>query len=1039
MFRARCRFRARSGSKLLVAAAALAALGLSASARAQTGNSVVQGAVQDAVSRQPVAEAIVTVTSPALQGEQTALTDRAGFYRIPSLPPGVYSVRIDKDGYDSFEQSRVTVRTEVTFRVNAFLIPRQVQGKVEEIQITESPPTIDVGSSSVASTFSAEAIRRLPLTRPDNGGGVRSYESVAASAPQARGDRFGVSISGTTSPENRNLIDGLSVNDASTGIGTTPLSSEFLQEVTVVTGGYLPEYGRATGGIINATVKSGSNEVRGSAWANVSPGFLEGTAKTIFEEGNTIHTDRPKLDIISDIGADVGLPLVRDRLWLYVGVLGSTTRRSTTRSLYATQVDAMGMPMKDPAGNTLRTLIPDTTATYQRVSNSLQAVGKLSYSPSPNHSLSLTSIATPSSDHGPSGSLRGSVEIYDGLDRENDISNLLKWTATAFHKRVTFENTIGLHHVSTAGLPADGSLPGSQEGLAGRPLVTFRRSRPGYHPITDFESFPNAEMYCEPAGATRAVRCPVTSYSANGVGFISTRLQDRAQLRSVMTVLAQALGHHVLKVGIDVERVANDLTKASSGGGSFRESPSGDSYTDSGGYGYLVGPDQVVYADKVRAQVTQWGLGAFAQNSWSIADKVTLNVGLRYDAEYLYNSEGRLGMALPNQLAPRVGLIYDPTQAGRSRLFASVARYYQQVPLDVADRSLSAEPGVSSTVEAGACDPRDPAKLAACRDRANLRGNGDPTAPDQFFTPVGGGTTPIDPKLKTPYSDEYVLGGEYQLLPESRLSLTLTRRRLRNMIEDMSVDEAQTYFIGNPGSGIAANFPTARRDYDALTLLFAKEFLDNWLVQASYTVTRLQGNIAGLYRPETGQLDPNINSDFDLLSLLPNRSGALDGDRRHQLRLLGAYDIAVSQRHHFNIGTVLRATSGAPTNYFGAHTIYGPGEVFLLPRGSGTRLPWSYTADLSVRYALGLGSGRSLEGYVNIYNLLNRQGVTGRDQTYTRADVLPVGDGKTFEDLSRLRTQDGMPFDQADVNPNFGKITAYQDPRVVTMGLRYNY
>ena len=69
-----------------------------------------------------------------------------------------------------------------------------------------------------------------------------------------------------------------------------------------------------------------------------------------------------------------------------------------------------------------------------------------------------------------------------------------------------------------------------------------------------------------------------------------------------------------------------------------------------------------------------------------------------------------------------------------------------------------------------------------------------------------------------------MLGAEYQLLPESRLSLTFTRRRLKDMIEDMSVDEAATYFIGNPGQGIAANFPGARREYDAMTLVFQKEF-----------------------------------------------------------------------------------------------------------------------------------------------------------------------------------------------------------------------
>jgi outer membrane receptor protein involved in Fe transport len=1021
-------------------------------AEAQSGSSVIQGAVIDAVTRAPVTEAIVTVTSPSMQGEQTVLTDGSGFYRAPSLPGGVYTVRVDREGYDSYEQTRVSLRGDVTYRVNVFLVPRNVEGKAEEIEITERPPTIDVGSSSTATTFSEEMIRRVPLSRPDTarGGGVRSYEAVASAAPQARGDLYGTSISGTTSPENLYLIDGLSVGDAAYGIGTTPLSSEFLKEVSVVTGGYLPEYGRATGGIVNATVKSGSNEIRGSAWTNMTPGVLEGTPERVFEEGSTIFAGRPEINIIGDIGADVGLPIIRDRLWLYVGVLGSTTRHKLPRALYATQVDAANMPLRDPmTGRTLRTLIPGSEKSYDAVANSMQAVGKLSFSPSRSHSLTLTTIATPwrsggnnkfaydGQDGTPNGfaaGLAGTPDGLTGVGRNDQVSNILKWTATTPYKRITFENTFGWHHSSDANLPMDGSLPGSGQGLANSPGIRYRRT--AAHPITDFEDV--AAGYCEEKGAARAVRCPVSTY-ATGAGQIYTRAQDRLQLRSIMTILAQALGHHVIKVGVDVERVSNDMTKAYAGGNLFRENTAGTAFSDYRNYGYLVGPDDVIWADSVQAQTTLLGIGAFAQNSWSIADKVTVNLGIRYDSEFLYNNEGDLRMALPNQIAPRMGLIYDPTQAGRSKLFASFARYYQHVPLDVADRSLSAEPGFSGVHDLNICDPRDPNKLAACRERRSYQHVGGTSDPDQYFVGTGGGTTPIDPDLKTPTVDEYVLGAEYQVLPESRLSLTFSRRRLKNMIEDMSVDEAQTYFIGNPGQGIAANFPVARRDYDAMTLLFSKEFFNNWLMLASYTLARLEGNIAGLYRPENGQLDPNINSDFDLLSLLPNRSGPLGSDNRHQLRLAGAYDFALGQRHHVNVGGSLRATSGGPTSYLGSHGLYGPGEVFVLPRGSGPRLPWSYTSDINVRYGVSLTNGHVLEGYVNVFNLFNLQGVTSMDETYTRADVLPIPGAQTTGDLPKLMTQEGMPFDPMDKNPNFGEVDAYQAPRVVTFGLRYNY
>jgi hypothetical protein len=73
-----------------------------------------------------------------------------------------------------------------------------------------------------------------------------------------------------------------------------------------------------------------------------------------------------------------------------------------------------------------------------------------------------------------------------------------------------------------------------------------------------------------------------------------------------------------------------------------------------------------------------------------------------------------------------------------------------------------------------------------------------------------------------------------------------------NVIEDMSRDEATTYFIGNPGSGIAKDFPKGQRDYDGVSLFFTKNFSDKWLAQVSYTLSYLRGNIAGLYRSETG-------------------------------------------------------------------------------------------------------------------------------------------------------------------------------------------
>jgi hypothetical protein len=279
-----------------------------------------------------------------------------------------------------------------------------------------------------------------------------------------------------------------------------------------------------------------------------------------------------------------------------------------------------------------------------------------------------------------------------------------------------------------------------------------------------------------------------------------------------------------------------------------------------------------------------------------------------------------------------------------------------------------------------------------------------------------------------------VLGGEMQVIGESRIGLSYTRRWLNDVIEDMSRDEAQTYFLGNPGRGIASTFPHAERNYDAVTAYFSRAFFQRWLAQASYTWSHLSGNYAGLFRPETGQLDPNINSDFDLVSLLANRTGDLPGDRRHQVKVFGARDFNPRPNHHLLAGLGFRATSGGPTNYYGSHTLYGPDEVFILPRGSGDRLPWQYQADAQIGYSLALGHNRDLTITIDVYNLLNLQAATDVDNTYTRSDVLPSSGG-----LSAIKTSDGGNFDPNDKNPNFGRVTAYQNPRIFRFGLRFNY
>ena len=232
-------------------------------------------------------------------------------------------------------------------------------------------------------------------------------------------------------------------------------------------------------------------------------------------------------------------------------------------------------------------------------------------------------------------------------------------------------------------------------------------------------------------------------------------------------------------------------------------------------------------------------IGFFVQDSWSIMDKVTLNLGLRYDTLQLKNDVGITGLALNDQLSPRIGFVWDPTQQGRSKLFANYGRYYEYVPLDLANRALSAETQIRAN---HVCNPNN-GRLAC--DANSVPGQG--ATPSTIWGNTG---TPypsaVDPNVKSPSNDEIVAGAEYEIIPNARLGVTYTYRNLVQWIEDMSNTDGATYFIGNPGSGIASTFPKAQRTYNAVTVQFTKNFADLWLAQASYTWAKLEGNLDGI-------------------------------------------------------------------------------------------------------------------------------------------------------------------------------------------------
>ncbi len=1047
-------------------------------------DSVIVGTVVGADNKRPVADVVVTATSPNLQGEQVVVTDAQGQYRIPQLPPGVYTLRFEKESFKPFSRPEIQLRLDRTIRVNVELLP---EAFTEEINVVAKPPTIDVGSTATGVSVDQEFIKRIAVNRPSGkGGAARSFESLAELAPGAQSDAYGVSINGATSPENGYVVDGLTTNDAAFGVNASPLSVEFVSDVNVITGGYMPEYGRSTGGVINAVTKSGSNEFHGSLFANWTPGVLEGARTPLRSAGSVIQGEN-RLTNLGDFGATLGGPILKDKLWFFAGVAPALTRFEHTRSLNAFEVDGDLEQVIDPETGFARTTrIAGSESKYFADQRSLQAMGKLTYLVNQDHNVSLSFSSSPTTSGGNGrlivGRLTGGAPSRLDSSPESAALRVSNYNATAtgfkyagsfMDKKLLVDANLGWFHQNVDSLPIDGSgdAIGTSEGdrqilsgngLAGRPRVNFTYARS----LLDVESVANAQQFCGSTPEEQLARCPIQNYDVGSIGSFSRGLLDRYQGNAKATYLLNAFGQHVLKAGLDYEFLSYAQTKAYSGGVYFAETELGSgeiAWIDSRRYGYQTAPDQAVTLAALQSTSTSSTIGGFVQDSWSFLNRFTVNAGVRYDVQSLFGGDGNLAFILGNQVSPRVGLIVDPLANGQMKVFANYAKYYEQVPLNLLDRAFPPERRYRATRYAqsetrpNACNPLDETSFrTACSDAtaegvANIVRTAESSRnPNRLYTGGKVENEPVDPDIQPQASSEFVVGAEYELIANTRLSAIYTYRQMDAVIEDMSRDDGATYFLGNPGSGFASEFPTPERTYNAVTVAANRTFSDGWLAQVSYTWSRLYGNYPGLFRPETGQLDPNILSDFDLISLLDNRAGLLPYDRTHSFKAFGAKEFNISKELSASLGLSYRGNSGGPISYLGGHVDYGEGEGFVLPRGIGGRTPWYNVIDSNVGVNYRLGKDNTVSFTLDVFNIFNFQTATSVDENYTYKAVLPIKNG-TEADLTpdasgnieklRVVTDEGdRAFNVADdKNKNFGKPTQYQAPRQIRFGIRYTF
>jgi hypothetical protein len=299
---------------------------------AQVSGGTISGSVRDS-SERAIAGAHVSVRNSETAILRSVTADNDGIYTAPNLVAGTYQVSASKEGFATFVRSGVLATVGSEEVIDFKLKPGEVRTKIE---VSDTPPAIQLASSTLEATENSTTVRELPLNGRDwttlaqlQGGvsGVYQYPLALSNQRANRGLGAQLSIGGTRPQGNNYRLDGININDYSNGgpasvLGVL-LGVEAIQEFSVVTNSAPASYGRTSGGVINSITRSGTNELHGSAYEFLRNSALD--ARNFFDT-----TSSPPPFRRNQFGADAAGPIVKSKLFVFGDYEGIRQLLSTT-------------------------------------------------------------------------------------------------------------------------------------------------------------------------------------------------------------------------------------------------------------------------------------------------------------------------------------------------------------------------------------------------------------------------------------------------------------------------------------------------------------------------------------------------------------------------------------------------------------------------------------------------------------------------------------------------------------------------------------
>jgi len=326
---------------------------------AQTVSGTILGVVQDQQGA-VIGKAEITARSLDTGAIRKATSEDNGTYQITSVPAGAYEVSVTIAGFKTEVRSGINVTVGSDVSVNFSLTVGAISEKVE---VTAEAPQVDASSSALGGFVNSTTIRELPLNGRDwialsllqPGVNVNAAQNANDLSRAQRGNGMAITISGGRHTDNAFRIDGIIVNDyANGGPGSAlrvNMGVDAIREFSVLTNNYSAEYGRGSGGIVNAITKSGTNGFHGAAYYFHRNSALD--ARNFFDKGTVPAFRRHQY------GGSAGGPIKKDKTFFFANYEALTEVKSLSTADDTLSANAQkGILCNNPPACTSTTQVP---------------------------------------------------------------------------------------------------------------------------------------------------------------------------------------------------------------------------------------------------------------------------------------------------------------------------------------------------------------------------------------------------------------------------------------------------------------------------------------------------------------------------------------------------------------------------------------------------------------------------------------------------------------------------------------------------------